>query len=126
MGDAVERFGEVDRNSRCTSRRWLLIEAFGDACGKGEEGRCCGVVLFETMLGRVSGKGFVEVGEEEALKHFGAWAEKRDRAVGVALVRGFPRFEEGDDGGGFPNGGEVGFLEGEVEEGCEVGYALWA
>ena len=38
VGDAVERFGEVDCDGRCTSRRRLLVEAFSDACGKGEEG----------------------------------------------------------------------------------------
>ena len=53
-------------------------------------------------------------------------AEKGDGAVGVALVRWFSRFEEGNDGGGFPNGRNVGFLEGEIEEGCEVGNAFRA
>ena len=126
MRDAVECFGEIDCYCRCAGRRWHPVEAFSDASGEGEEGRCCGMVLFETVLGGVGGKGFVEVGEEEALKHFGAWAEKGDGAVGVALVRWFSRFEEGNDGGGFPNGRNVGFLEGVVEEGCEVGNAFRA
>ena len=88
-----------------------------------EEGRSGGVEGFVAMLGRVGGKGIFQVGEKEAFQNLCSRTEEGDGAVGAAGVRGFAGLEEGDNFGGFPNGGDVGLLDGKVEDGGEVGFA---
>ena len=66
----------------------------------------------EAMLGWRERKG-VEFGEKEALEDLGCRTKDRDWAVAGALVGGF---EEGDDGGCLPNGGDVCSIVRLVEE----------
>lgn len=80
---------------------------------------------FEAVLGGVGGEGGFEGWEQEPLKDFDCRAKEGDWAVGGGKGRGFARFEEGDDGGFFPNGGDVGVGNGEVEKGGEEGDAIW-
>ena len=46
--------------------------------------------------------------------------------IGGAKVKGFAGFGDGDNEGTFPDGGEVGVGDGEVEEGAEEGDAFGA
>ena len=69
----------------------------------------------EAMLGWREREG-VEFGEKEALEDLGCRTKDRDWAVAGALVGGF---EEGDDGGGLPDGGDVCSIVRLVEEGGE-------
>lgn len=78
---------------------------------------------FEAMLGRMGGKGYFKVGEEEAFKDFSCRTKEGDRAVGGGEVRRFTRFKEGDDFGEFPNGRDVGREDGEVKKFSKVGDA---
>lgn len=41
--------------------------------------------------------------EYESFKYFGDGGKKGDRSVGGWLTRGFTRFQDGDDGGMFPD-----------------------
>ena len=70
------------------------------------------MVGFKTMLGRGSGKVGFQEGKEKPFKDFDSGGKEGDRTVGGALARRFSRFEERDNGGGFPNGWDVGVLEG--------------
>ena len=72
----------------------------------------------EAMLGWRERKG-VEFGEKEALEDLGCGTKDRDWAVAGALVAGFGGFEDWDDGGCFPNGGDVCSIVRLVEEGGE-------
>ncbi len=67
--------------------------------------------VFVAMLRGVGGEGIFEEGEKEALQYLGSRAKEGDRTVGAAGFRGFAGLEERNDGGGFPNGGDVGFLD---------------
>ena len=80
---------------------------------------------FEAMLGRMDRKGLFNVGEEEAFKDFSSRTKERDRKVGGGEVRRFARFKEGDDFGEFPNGGDVGREDRNVEKFGKEGDAIW-
>jgi hypothetical protein len=69
----------------------------------------------ETMLGGVAGEGGVEVGKKEALKDFDRWGQKGDRTIGGTEGRGFVRFNDGNDGGAFPDNRKVSVREREVK-----------
>ena len=64
----------------------------------------------------VGGERGFEGWEKESLKDFDCRAKEGDWVVGGGKVGGFARFEEGNDGGLFPNGGVVGMGNGEVEK----------
>ena len=57
---------------------------------------------FEAMLRGVCWKDACEEGEDEPLQDLAGRAEEGDRAVGLAVVRVFVRFWDGDDDGTFP------------------------
>ena len=54
---------------------------------------------FVAMLRGVGGEGLFKVWEKEAFKDFSCRTEEGDWAVGGGKVRGFTRFEEGNDFG---------------------------
>ena len=115
MRNTVKGFGEVYCHARRPGRGQIFIETLGRGDDQWQQSGDGGVVRFETVLGRLSRKGFSEVGKKEALKYLGTWAEEGDRTVGRAKCRRFTRFEERDDGRGFPNGRKVRILDGKVE-----------
>ena len=102
MVDGIERLGEIDGEGGGTVGGLTLIEAGGDKGGEGEEGGGGRVPGAETVLGMVRGQGKVEVGEDEALEHFGGRAEQGDRAVATAEVGRFTGLRDGEDYGLFP------------------------
>ncbi len=71
---------------------------------------------FETMMGRMGGKGLFRVVEEEVFKDLGSRTQERDKVVEGGKVRRFARFKEGDDFGEFPNGGDVGRGDEKIEK----------
>ena len=66
------------------------------------------------MLGGMGRKGLFKERKDKALKDLGSRRQEGYRTVGGALVRGFTRFKEGDNDRGFPDGRDVGRLEGKV------------
>ena len=51
---------------------------------------------------------FIDVGDQKPLHDLGRGAEQGDRAVGGAGSERFTWFGDGDDIGGFPDGGDCG------------------
>ena len=123
--DAVKGLREVYGGNSSAGRGFGFIEPICYCCGEGEEGGGGGVEGFEAMLGGVGGERGLEGREKKSLEDLDCRAEEGDWAVGRGEVRGFARFEERDNGGEFPNGGDVGMGDGKVEEGGKEGNAIW-
>ena len=71
---------------------------------------------FEAMLGGVGVEGGFKKRQEESFKDFDCGTKEGDGTVGGTKVRGFSRFEEGNNNGGFPERRNVCMLKGKVKK----------
>ena len=70
----------------------------------------------KAVLGIGVGEGQGDLGKQESFQDLHCRGKEGDRAVRRTEVRWFPGFEDGDDMGAFPDGGEVSITNREVKK----------
>lgn len=106
----VESAREVDGRENGASSRFRSVEAIGDRLGKAEDlidRRVAGTeARLEVGEDAVGFEEVEETDEDEALKEFGEAGGKSNRAIRAGKVSRLGRFEDRDNLGKLPGGGE--------------------
>jgi hypothetical protein len=117
----IKSFADVDGGYRCPSRGLRVVKAIGNPGGDGKKSRGTRTEENKAMLKTSRSKRSGKERKDKSLKNFYCRGEKRDVAVGDSKVRGFSRFEDGDDVRCLPDSGEVSLTNGVVKKGGEIG-----
>ena len=124
VGDSVEYLRDVHRYGYGSTRGIVFIEAKDYPNRDGEQGWGGGMPRFEAMLWGASAQRLHDGQEVEPLQYLHCQAEQWDGAVGVALLKRLPCFQDRDYDGVLPDCRDVESGDREVEELRQEGKAM--